>query len=143
MATRRPTKCRAAPLRAGRASCASAGASSLSAHLYDYADHVVFRHEQTFPKHKSDRLALFKATRAYCEQIYLLYSDPTFTAEQLIFGTASGTALSAAAEGSAAETAGGQSRPADLEVVDEYGVVHRVWKTHRSRVDPAGIGRHG
>ncbi len=45
-------------------------------HLYDYADKVVYRHEQTFPKHKSDRLALFKATRAYCEQIYMLYSDP-------------------------------------------------------------------
>ena len=42
---------------------------------------VVYRHEQTFPKHKSDRLALFKATRAYCEQIYMLYSDPAFTAE--------------------------------------------------------------
>lgn len=34
--------------------------------LHDYADNIVFRHEQTFPKHKSDRLALFKATRAYC-----------------------------------------------------------------------------
>ena len=55
-------------------------------HLYDYADKVVYRHEQTFPKHKSDRLALFKATRAYCEQIYMLYSDPAFTAEKLIFG---------------------------------------------------------
>ena len=56
-------------------------------HLYDYAEHVVYRHEQTFPKHKSDRLALFKATRAYCEQIYMLYSDPAFTAESLIFNS--------------------------------------------------------
>ena len=82
-------------------------------HLYDYADHVVYRHEQTFPKHKSDRLALFKATRAYCEQIYMLYSDPAFTAEQLIFG------------------AGPQekpAKPADLEITDEYNVVHRVWR---------------
>jgi len=76
-------------------------------HLYDYADKVVYRHEQTFPKHKSDRLALFKATRAYCEQIYMLYSDPTFTAEQAIFES-----------GSAPE----------LEIVDEYNVLHRVWK---------------
>ena len=76
-------------------------------HLYDYADQVVYRHEQTFPKHKSDRLALFKATRAYCEQIYMLYSDPAFTAERLIFE--SGT-------------------PADLEITDEYNVVHKVWK---------------
>jgi uncharacterized protein (DUF1015 family) len=76
-------------------------------HLYDYAEHVVYRHEQTFPKHKSDRLALFKATRAYCEQIYMLYSDPAFTAEKLIFDA---------------------GRPADLQVTDEYNVIHRVWR---------------
>ena len=75
--------------------------------LSDYADHIVYRHEQTFPKHKSDRLALFKATRAYCEQIYMLYSDPTFTADKIIFDS-----------GAAPE----------LEITDEYGVLHRVWK---------------
>ena len=89
-------------------------------HLYDYADQVVYRHEQTFPKHKSDRLALFKATRAYCEQIYMLYSDPTFTAEHLIFDSPTG-----------------QPRPADLEITDEYGVLHRVWKL----ADPALIAK--
>jgi len=82
--------------------------------LYNYADHVVYRHEQTFPKHKSDRLALFQATRAYCEQIYMLYSDPTFTAEQAIFD--SGTAP-------------------DLQITDEYDVLHRLWKL----TDPALI----
>ncbi len=88
--------------------------------LYDYAEQVVFRHEQTFPKHKSDRLALFKALRAYPEQIYMLYSDPTFTAEHLLF-----------------DTPDGKPRPADLEIVDEYQVVHRVWKL----VDPILIGK--
>jgi len=83
-------------------------------HLYDYADKVVFRHEQTFPKHKSDRMSLFKATRAYCEQIYMLYSDPAFTAEKLIFGVNGPDGKDAA--------------PADLAITDEYGVVHRVWK---------------
>ncbi len=34
-------------------------------------------------------MGLFKATRAYCEQIYMLYSDPAFTAEKLIFGATS------------------------------------------------------
>ena len=76
-------------------------------HLYDYADKVVYRHEQTFPKYKSDRLALFKATRAYCEQVYMLYADPAFTAEKLIFDERS---------------------PADLSITDEYNVVHRLWK---------------
>ncbi len=82
-------------------------------HLYDYAEKVVYRHEQTFPKHKSDRMALFKATRAYCEQIYMLYSDPAFTAEKLIFGV---------------DAEGRDKNPADLAITDEYGVVHRVWK---------------
>ncbi len=83
-------------------------------HLYDYADNVVYRHEQTFPKHKSDRMALFKATRAYCEQIYMLYSDPAFTAEKLIF------------EGSFPN--GFDDNPADLAITDEYDVVHKLWK---------------
>ena len=86
-------------------------------HLYEYAAKVVYRHEQTFPKHKSDRMALFKATRAYCEQVYMLYSDPAFTAEKLIFG----------AKGPGQENAH-DTRPADLAITDEYGVVHRVWK---------------
>ena len=88
-------------------------------HLYDYADKVVYRHEQTFPKHKSDRLALFKATRAYCEQIYMLYSDPAFTAEKLIFGADSGSAQHAVGHA--------QNAP-DLTITDEYQVVHRVWR---------------
>jgi uncharacterized protein (DUF1015 family) len=89
-------------------------------HLYDYAEQVVYRHEQTFPKHKSDRLALFKATRAYCEQIYMLYSDPAFTAEKLIFGVKNNDG------GSTAD--GKDTNPADLAITDEYGVVHRLWK---------------
>jgi uncharacterized protein (DUF1015 family) len=77
------------------------------AHLHDYADHVIYRHEQTFPKHKSDRLALFKATRTYCEQIYMLYSDPTFTAENAIFAP---------------------NLAPDIQIVDEYAVTHRLWR---------------
>jgi uncharacterized protein (DUF1015 family) len=98
-------------------------------HLYEYADKVVYRHEQTFPKHKSDRLALFKATRAYCEQIYMLYSDPAFTAEKLIFGSKGNS------EGAGKD--GKDTRPADLAITDEYGVVHRVWKlTDTALINP-------
>ena len=81
-------------------------------HLYDYAEQVVYRHEQTLAKPKSDRLSLFKATRTYCEQIYMLYSDPAFTVEKLVFGNSSGE----------------PTTPADETVTDEYGVVHSVWK---------------
>jgi uncharacterized protein (DUF1015 family) len=89
--------------------------------LYDYAEKVVFRHEQTFPKHKSDRLALFKATRAYCEQIYMLYSDPEFVAEKVIFEAPPESVGNSA-------TVSHVARRPDLEIVDEYRVVHRVWK---------------
>jgi len=95
--------------------------------LYDYADKVVYRHEQTFPKHKSDRLALFKATRAYCEQIYMLYSDPTFTAEKVIFETPPPTVGDS-------KTVPHVTRSPDLEIVDEYHVVHRVWKVTDERL---------
>ena len=44
--------------------------------LHDYAEQVVFRHEQTLSKPKSDRLNLLKATHAHFGQIFMLYSDP-------------------------------------------------------------------
>lgn len=84
--------------------------------LYDYADKVVYRHEQTFPQHKSDRMSLFKATRTYCEQVYMLYSDPAFTVEKLVFGVKE------------ANGNGNDGNPADLSITDEYGVVHRLWR---------------
>ncbi|MGI4852995.1 MAG: DUF1015 domain-containing protein [Janthinobacterium lividum] len=87
-------------------------------HLYDYAEQVVYRHEQTLSKPKSDRLSLFKATRTYCEQIYMLYSDPAFTVEKLVFGNASGEPIT----------------PPSETVTDEYGVVHSVWKVTDAHV---------
>jgi uncharacterized protein (DUF1015 family) len=86
--------------------------------LYDYSREVVFRHEQTLSKPKSDRLHLLRATRAHFGQIFMLYSDPAHSAEEVLF-----------ANGSAGETL------PDIEVTDEYGVVHRVWKV----TDPARI----
>jgi uncharacterized protein (DUF1015 family) len=82
--------------------------------LHEYADQVVFRHEQTLSKPKSDRLNLLKATRAHFGQIFMLYSDPAGSVERILY------------EGSG---------PADAEVTDEYGVLHRVWRVS----DPAVI----
>ena len=75
--------------------------------LHDYAEQVVFRHEQTLAKPKSDRLNLLKATRAHFGQIFMLYSDPAKTVESILYD--------------------GNGTP-DAEVTDEYGVVHRVWR---------------
>lgn len=82
--------------------------------LHDYADQVVFRHEQTLSKPKSDRLNLLRATRAHFGQIFMLYSDPARTVEKLLYDGAG---------------------PADAQVTDEYGVLHRVWRVS----DPAVI----
>ena len=75
--------------------------------LHDYAEGVVFRHEQTLSKPKSDRLNLLKATRAHFGQIFMLYSDPGGTVEGILYDG---------------------SGPADAEITDEYGVLHRVWR---------------
>ncbi|HZZ39144.1 MAG TPA: DUF1015 domain-containing protein [Acidobacteriaceae bacterium] len=86
--------------------------------LYDYSQGVVFRHEQTLSKPKSDRLNLLRATRAHFGQIFMLYSDPVRSAEEVLFGSG----------------AAGETLP-EIEVTDEYGVLHRVWKIS----DPAKI----
>src|SRR5271156_2617212 len=75
--------------------------------LYDYAQKVVFRHEQTLSKPKSDRLNLLRATRAHFGQIFMLYSDPGLSAENLLFNSTAAP---------------------DIEVTDEYEVLHRVWR---------------
>ena len=75
--------------------------------LHDYGEKVVFRHEQTLSKPKSDRLNLLRATRAHFGQIFMLYSDPGLTAEKLLFN---------------------EDATPDIEVTDEYDVLHRVWK---------------
>ncbi|QNI35191.1 DUF1015 domain-containing protein [Alloacidobacterium dinghuense] len=75
--------------------------------LHNYNEKVVFRHEQTLSKPKSDRLNLLRATRAHFGQIFMLYSDPGLTAEKLLFD---------------------EDATPDIEVTDEYDVLHRVWK---------------
>lgn len=42
-----------------------------------YANGVVLPHEQTFPKHKEDRLRILEATRSHLECIFGLYEDPS------------------------------------------------------------------
>jgi len=72
----------------------------------DYANKIVYRHEQTLSKPKADRLDLLRATRAHFEQIFMLYGDPSSEIENaLTFNT-----------------------PPDMETSDEYQVAHKVWK---------------
>lgn len=80
--------------------------------LYDYDEKVVFRHEQTLAKPKSDRLNLLRATHAHFGQIFMLYSDPAQTIDSLLFD---------------------DDRYEWQEVTDEYDVLHRLRRIN----DPA------
>jgi uncharacterized protein (DUF1015 family) len=54
-----------------------------------YEAGTVLPHEQTFPKHKEDRLRILEATRSHLECIYGLYEDPDRTIFDTI-GSANG-----------------------------------------------------
>ncbi|MDI9637345.1 DUF1015 domain-containing protein [Kamptonema cortianum] len=49
-----------------------------------YANKVVLPHEQTFPKHKEDRLRILEATRSHLECIFGLYEDDTQQLHNLV-----------------------------------------------------------
>ncbi|MGB2604692.1 MAG: DUF1015 domain-containing protein [Candidatus Sulfotelmatobacter sp.] len=83
----------------------------------DYSAGVVYRHEQTLAKPKADRLDLLRATRAHFGQIFMLYED------------------SGQVEGLLATNAS-----PDIEVADEYNVVHRVWRITDARLIDSARG---
>jgi uncharacterized protein (DUF1015 family) len=83
--------------------------------IHDYADNVVFRHEQTLAKPRADRLNLLRATQAHFGQIFMLYSDPNGEVNAL---------LQAKTE-----------EDPEISLLDEYETLHRVWRIH----DPAII----
>jgi len=74
--------------------------------VHDYADQVVFRHEQTLAKPRADRLNLLRHARAHFGQIFMLYNDPQARVEKLLASDAE----------------------PDVSVLDEYEVLHRVWR---------------
>lgn len=73
--------------------------------IEDYSAKIVFRHEQTLAKPKADRLDLLRATRAHFGQIFMLYSDP---------------------QGEIEASLASDKQP-DIELRDEYGVLHQLW----------------
>jgi uncharacterized protein (DUF1015 family) len=79
----------------------------------DYSAGVVCRHEQTLSGPKKDRLELLRHTHAHFGQLFMLYPDPAGAVDRLLEEAARQAPL--------------------LEVVDEYGAVHRVWKIGDAR----------
>lgn len=80
--------------------------------LYDYSDKIVFRHEQTLPKPRADRLNLLQHTQAHFGQIFMLYNDPMAEVEGLL----------------------ASNEEPDISVLDEYEVLHRVWRVYDAGV---------
>jgi uncharacterized protein (DUF1015 family) len=80
----------------------------------DYSAGVIFRHEQTLSGPKADRLELLRRTKTHTGQLFMLYSDPAGRVDSL---------LEAAA-----------SSKAEVEVRDEYDVVHRLWPVADARI---------
>ena len=75
--------------------------------IEDYTAGVVFRHEQTLSGPKADRLELLRHTRTHTGQLFMMYSDPALRIDALLDGAT-------------------RSKP-DVEMRDEYDVVHRLW----------------
>jgi uncharacterized protein (DUF1015 family) len=73
----------------------------------DYTAGVVFRHEQTLSGPKADRLELLRHTKTHTGQLFMLYTDPATRLDAL---------LDLATRG----------KP-EVEIRDEYDVVHRLW----------------
>jgi len=82
--------------------------------LEDYSSGVVFRHEQTLSGPKADRLELLRHTRTHTGQLFMLYSDAAARVDALLDVSARGTP--------------------EVEVRDEYEVVHRLWPVTDAKV---------
>ena len=82
--------------------------------LHEYADHVIYPHERTLLKPREDRLNLLRAAKAHFGQIFMLYSDPRAEIEHLLKKTA--------------------DEEPEISVLDEYEVLHRVWKISDSKL---------
>ena len=80
--------------------------------LCDYADKVVFRHEQTLAKPRADRLNLLCHTKAHFGQIFMLYCDPQGELDQIL----------------------ATDDEPDISVLDEYETLHRVWRVYDSGI---------
>ncbi len=76
--------------------------------LEDYANNVVFRHEHTLSGPKADRLELLRHTHTHTGQLFMIYSDPEKRVDAILSEVES------------------TEKPV-TELLDEYGVTHRLW----------------
>jgi len=81
--------------------------------LEDYSAGVVFRHEQTLAGPKADRLELLRRTRVHTGQLFMLYDDPVRRLDAILEGVS--------------------QKPPTMDMRDEFGVVHYIWRIDDER----------
>jgi len=81
--------------------------------IEDYSAGVIFRHEQTLSGPKADRMELLRHTQTHTGQLFMLYSDPAARIDALLDAS---TGLKA-----------------EVELRDEYDVVHKLWPVTDAR----------
>ncbi len=81
--------------------------------LEDYSAGVVFRHEQTLAGPKADRLELLRRTRVHTGQLFMLYDDPAGRLDAILEGVS--------------------QSPPTMDMRDEFGVVHYIWRIDDER----------
>jgi uncharacterized protein (DUF1015 family) len=81
--------------------------------LEDYSAGVVFRHEQTLAGPKVDRLELLRRTRVHTGQLFMLYDDPVGRLDAILEGVS--------------------QAPPTMDMRDEFGVVHYIWRIDDER----------
>jgi len=75
--------------------------------IEDYSAGVIFRHEQTLSGPKADRMELLRHTQTHTGQLFMLYNDSAGRVDVMLDAVA-------------------RAKP-DVEIRDEYDVVHRLW----------------
>jgi uncharacterized protein (DUF1015 family) len=75
--------------------------------IEDYSAGVIFRHEQTLSGPKADRMELLRHTQTHTGQLFMLYNDSASRVDTMLDAVAC-------------------AKP-DVEIRDEFDVVHRLW----------------
>lgn len=92
-----------------------------------YENGVVLPHEQTFPKHKEDRLRLLEATRSHLECIFGLYEDPNQAIFRYIANAPSQELEDVTTEDGVRHQIFGISEPAATAEIQKLIADRKVW----------------
>lgn len=92
-----------------------------------YSAGVVLPHEETFPKHKEDRLRILEATRAHLECIYGLFEDPAGAILNAISQATVGPAVETRSDEGVNHTFEPITDPEDLKQLVDLFADKKIW----------------